>query len=115
MEKEMKDSYLRSKEVQRVHALAISACTYRGVVAFPPGARLAPRVHDIYIQLCPGDTVEARPGCSFRDMLWSPTQMNRPKRNGKVEVVSVLPHLQRPPIYPYEKGNSLGDFRGRPH
>ena len=73
----MKDSYLRSKEVQRVHALAISACTYRGVVAFPPGARLAPRVHGIYIQLCPGDTVEARPGCSFRDMLWSPEKHDR--------------------------------------
>ena len=31
----------------------------------------APRVHDIYIQLCPGDTVEARPVCFFHDMLWS--------------------------------------------
>lgn len=33
----------------------------------------APRVHDIYIQLCPGDRVEARPRpvCFFHDMLWS--------------------------------------------
>ena len=30
-----------------------------------------PRVHDIYIQLCPGDTVEARPPRVLHDMLWS--------------------------------------------
>jgi hypothetical protein len=104
----------------------------RGVVARldRPSWYPAPRVHDIYIQLCPGDRVEARPPCVLLSrhaqvpgfFLWSSGFRRSRVRSG---------HPQRPPtggkMGKTEKPTRFfgggvqggptpfGDFRGRPH
>lgn len=85
-----------------------------GLVSYP-----APCVHDIYIQLCPGDTVKARQPSALlsRHALvpgvfqWSSSVRRSRVRSG---------HLQRPPTPLKSKmgktgGDPFGDFCGRPH
>ncbi|KAL8119862.1 hypothetical protein AgCh_017106 [Apium graveolens] len=81
---------------------------------------LVHRVHDIYIQLYPGDRVEARPHpvCFFHDMLWS-----RVSSSGLLaleDVMSIPDICNIPPRLSFfdkrkQKTNLFGDFCGCPH
>lgn len=83
----------------------------------------APRVHDIYIQLYPGDTIEARPPSvllSRHALVPGLSQWSSSVRRSRVRPR----HLQRPPTLFLllinidklkKKTDPFGDFRGRPH